>query len=124
MNGQSRAPWDGTERRQTLSEDRISLMIEESVSEALGKSESRIMAHFDVKAGQFHTALQKMITDAFPGGDLRRHHDYHEREENDARRWEKLKAGIVENTLKGGAWALLVFIAMSIWEHVKALVAK
>lgn len=125
MNTPTRPSWDGTERRRSqLNESKVSLMIEESVAEELGKTEIRIMAHFDVKAAQFHTALKALTDDAFPKGDPRSHRDYHETVMTAADRWQRIRSSLIENTLKGVAWCMLGFVAMSIWEHVKVLVAK
>lgn len=120
-----RVGWDGVERRQRqLDEARVSLMIEESVADELGKTETRIMHHFDTKAAQFHTALKSLVDDAFPNADPRGHREYHATVMTAAERWQRIRTSIIENTLKGVAWVALGFVALSIWDHVKVLVAK
>lgn len=109
--------WEGEERRQAqhVTEDRVSLMIEEAVSEALAKHETRMLTHIDVKFGQLH----KLITDAFPNGDPHGHRMAHEAQIRSATDWSRLKTMLIEKLLSAGLLAGVVWLALVAWEAIK-----
>jgi len=94
-----------------LTEDRVALMIEGAVADALAKHETRMVSHFDVKFGQ----LNKLIGDAFPGGDPHYHRMFHERMIRDADGWAKLKHELIGKFLTGGLWVAAGWLALAVW---------
>ena len=110
------------ERRRTpaITEAQIALMVEEEVERRLAKFEDKIIAHMDVKFGQMH----KMFSDAFPDGDPHGHRMYHERSIKTADQWSKFKMGLVDKLAAGGAWAILGFVALALWDYFKREVQR
>lgn len=113
--------YDGRERRSGgLTEDRVALMIQEAVSEALRAHEQHLTAHMD---RQF-ALLKQSFSDAFPGGDPHGHRIAHEKQIADQTGWDKLKLGVVEKVINGGVWAAVVFIALAGWDFLKREVLR
>ncbi len=109
-------PYDGPERRtDTLTEDRVKLMIAEAVQQALTNHEQHLTAHMDK---QF-AALRQTFAEAFPGGDPHGHRIAHEKAIANASWWDKVKSDAFAKTASLGLWAALVFLAVGVWEHVK-----
>lgn len=109
--------YHGPERRvQQLTEDRVALMIEEAVDEAMNKHEAKMGAMI---RNEFNT-LQELFKSAYPGGDPHGHRIAHEKAIATAGKWDKLKDGIIEKLLTGGLWGMLIFIALSVWDRVKS----
>ena len=106
----------GPERRiKQLTEDRVALMIEEAVDESMTKHEAKMTAMI---RNEFNT-LQDLIKSAFPNGDPHGHRIAHEKAIASAGKWDKLKDGILEKLLTGGMWAMVVFVALSVWDRIK-----
>lgn len=113
--------YDGPERRNnSLTEDRVTLMIQEAVSKALTAHEQQLMAHMD---RQF-AALRQSFSEAFPGGDPHGHRIAHEKAIRNASWWEKVKSEAFTKTATAGLWAVIVFLCIAIWEHLKNEVRK
>lgn len=113
--------YDGRERRSgQLTEDRVALMIQEAVSEALKNHEQHLLLHID---RQFAT-LRQSFGDAFPGGDPHGHRIAHEQQIANAHTWGKVRQGVVEKVASGGIWAAILFGALAIWEAVKREVGR
>lgn len=109
-------PYPGPERRvQQITEDRVALLIEEAVDDAVTKHEAKMTAMIK---NEFNT-LQELIKSAFPNGDPHGHRVAHEKAIASAGKWDKLKDGLIEKLLTGGVWALLIFIGMSVWDRIK-----
>lgn len=114
-------PYEGRERRSdTLTEDRVALMIQEAVSEALKNHEQHLLLHIDK---QF-AALKQSFGDAFPDGDPHGHRIAHEKAITDASNWSKVRQSVVEKVASGGIWAGLLFGALAVWEAFKREVGK
>ncbi len=107
-------------RAAALTEDKVSLMIEESVADALAKHESRMILHIDTKFGQLH----KFIADAFPDGDPHGHRIAHEKQIKSADAWDKFRFGLFEHVAKGGALLVIGYVALALWDAFKAGVHK
>jgi hypothetical protein len=106
----------GPERRQAaLTEDKVALMIQEAVSKALTTHEQHLTLHMDK---QF-SLLRQAFNDAFPGGDPHGHRLAHERQIANASWWEKTKSDAFSKVTAAGLWAVVVFMAVSAWEHIK-----
>jgi len=57
--------------------------------------------------------------DAFPGGDPHGHRLAHERQIANASWWEKTKSDAVSKVTAAGLWAVVVFLCVAAWEHIK-----
>jgi hypothetical protein len=114
-------PYEGPERRQdTLTEDRVKLMIQEAVQTALTAHEQHLMAHMDK---QF-AALRASFAEGFPGGDPHGHRVAHERLIANASWWDKTKSDAASKVAAGGFWMVMGFIAFAVWEHFKSELRK
>lgn len=108
--------YSGPERRQAaLTEDRVALMIQEAVSKALTQHEQHLTTHMD---RQF-ALLRQSFADAFPNGDPHGHRLAHERYIAKATWWEKAKGDAFSKLTAAGAWAIVAFLAVAAWEHIK-----
>jgi len=106
----------GPERRQAaLTEDKVALMIQEAVSKALTQHEQHLTTHMDK---QF-ALLQKTFSEAFPGGDPHGHRIAHEKAIAKAGWWDKTKSDAFSKLASAGLWAIVVFLAIAAWEHIK-----
>lgn len=113
--------YEGRERRaNNLTEDRVALMIQEAVSEALKSHEQHLKSHID---SQF-AALKQSFADAFPGGDPHGHRVAHEHQITNATNWDKLKLKIVEQIATGGIWAAAGFALLALWDAIKREITK
>ena len=101
--------------QQPLTEDRVTLMIQEAVQKALAAHEQHLMLHMDK---QF-ALLKQSFADAFPGGDPHGHRLAHEKAIRNATWWEKAKSEAFTKTATAGLWAVVVFMAIAAWEHIK-----
>jgi hypothetical protein len=111
----------GPERRQAaLTEDKVALMIQEAVSKALTTHEQHLTLHMDK---QF-ALLRQSFADAFPGGDPHGHRIAHERQIANASWWDKTKSDAVSKVTAAGLWAVVVFLCVAAWEHIKAEARK
>lgn len=107
---------EATERKQgTLTEDRVALMIEQAVQTALKAHEQHLTTHMDK---QFALLRQSFI-DAFPGGDPHGHRIAHEKMIQTATWWERAKGDAFSKVASAGVWAVVVFLAIAAWEHIK-----
>ena len=110
-------PYEGPERRATnLTEDRVKLMIAEAVQQALASHEQHLMQHMD---RQF-ALLRASFAEAFPGGDPHGHRIAHEKAIANATWWDKTKSDAVSKVTAAGLWAVVVFLAVAAWEHIKS----
>jgi len=108
--------YDGPERRsEAITEDRVKLMIQEAVQQALTAHEQHLVTHMD----QQFKALRQTFTDAFPGGDPHGHRLAHEKAIAKAGWWDKVKSDAFAKTASLGLWAVVVFLAIGVWEHIK-----
>lgn len=108
--------YGGPERRTgALTEDKVALMIQEAVSKALAAHEQHLTLHMDK---QF-ALLQKSFSDAFPGGDPHGHRLAHEKAIANASWWDKAKSDAFSKLTAAGVWAVVVFLAVAAWEHIK-----
>lgn len=106
----------GPERRQAaLTEDRVALMIEQAVQAALKSHEQHLMLHMDK---QF-ASLQHTFAAAFPGGDPHGHRLAHEKAIAKAGWWDRAKSDAFSKVAGAGLWAVVVFLAIAAWEHIK-----
>lgn len=106
----------GPERRNgALTEDRVALMIQEAVSKALVTHEQHLTLHMD---RQF-ASLKQTFADAFPGGDPHGHRLAHEKAIANASWWDKAKSDAFAKLTAAGLWAVVVFLAVAAWEHIK-----
>ncbi len=107
-----------------LTEDRVALMIEESISESMTRHEARMVA---LIKNEFNTLGDKFTQDfknAFPGGDPHGHRIAHEKQIKDATRWDALKADFISKAFTTGLMAALFFVLAAAWESVKSEVKK
>lgn len=108
--------YNGPERRQApLTEDRVALMIQEAVHKALAAHEQHLKLHID---SQF-ASLKQTFADAFPGGDPHGHRMAHEKAIAKAGWWEKAKSDAFSKLAAAGVWAVVMFLAVAAWEHIK-----
>lgn len=63
--------------------------------------------------------MAKTLVGAFPGGDGESHRRYHELVIKREERKEKLHQAIIEKTLTSLIWALLVSLALAVWNSLK-----
>lgn len=107
-------------RAHALTEERVALMIEEAVDDAMSKHEQRMTSMFKSEFGQLHT----LISAAFPNGDVHGHKIAHEKAIRDAGRWDQLKADFISTAFRTGLMAALGFVLIAVWEHFKSEVKK
>jgi hypothetical protein len=113
--------YSGPERRKAaLTEDKVALMIQDAVSAALKSHEQHLTAHMDK---QF-SMLRQTFADAFPGGDPHGHRIAHEKAIANASWWDKAKSDAFSKVTAAGLWAIVVFLAVAAWEHIKAEAKK
>jgi hypothetical protein len=111
----------GPERRKGgITEDRVQVLIQEAVSKALAAHEQHLTAHMD---NQFK-ALRQSFADAFPGGDPHGHRIAHEKAIANASWWDKAKGDAFSKVTAAGLWAIVVFLAVAAWEHIKSEAKK
>lgn len=106
---------DEERHQESLTEDRVALMIQEAVQTALQSHEQHLMLHMD---RQF-ASLRQTFSEAFPGGDPHGHRLAHERAIAKAGWWDKAKSEAFAKVASAGLWAIVVFLAIAAWEHVK-----
>ncbi|NBW08737.1 MAG: hypothetical protein EBR82_12010 [Caulobacteraceae bacterium] len=104
----------------TVTEDKISLMIELAVSDALQTHEKKMFHRIDEKFNQ----LNETIKSAFPSGDVHGHRVAHEKENEQKEGWKKLKAELLSKFLSAGLWVATGWLAYSIWQSFKHEVLK
>ena len=108
--------YEGPERRtEALTEDRVKLMIQSAVQQALATHEQHLMAHMD---RQF-ALLKQTFSDAFPDGDPHGHRLAHERFIANATWWERVKGDAASKLATAGIWAVAGFLALAAWEYFK-----
>lgn len=108
--------YEGPERRaNALTEDRVQIMIQTAVQKALDAHEQHLVAHMDK---QFF-ALRQTFAEAFPGGDPHGHRLAHEQQIANASWWDRIATEAISKTVTAGVWAMIVFFAISAWEHIK-----
>ncbi len=90
-------------------------MIQTAVADALKSHEQHLTLHMDK---QF-SLLRQAFNDAFPGGDPHGHRLAHERQIANASWWEKTKSDAFSKVTAAGLWAVVVFMAVAAWEHIK-----
>lgn len=108
--------YEGPERRDSaITEDRVQLMIATAVQKALTEHEQHLVAHMD---RQF-AMLRQSFADAFPSGDPHGHRIAHEKAIANATWWDKTKSDAVSKVTAAGLWAVVVFLCVAAWEHIK-----
>lgn len=116
MSPASDPPYAGPERRQApLTTDRVALMIETAVAAALERHEARMLEHIDDKFQGVH----KLVSSAFPDGDVHGHRLAHERKIQETESWNKLKAEVLSKFLSGGLWVAVGWLALAVWQSFK-----
>lgn len=109
--------YEGPERRaEPLTEDKVQLMIQSAVQQALASHEQHLMAHMD---RQF-AGLRQSFAEAFPGGDPHGHRLAHEKAIATENWWNKAKSDAFAKVAAAGVWACVVFLAVAAWEHLKS----
>ena len=109
-------PYDGPERRtEAITEDRVKLMIADAVQQALASHEQHLVMHMDK---QF-ALLRQSFAEAFPGGDPHGHRIAHEKAIAKATWWDRAKSDAFSKVASAGIWAVVVFLAVAAWEHLK-----
>lgn len=68
--------------------------------------------------------LEKRFADAFPGGDHVGHCRYHELMIEDITAKKRLRQAVLEKTVAGLVWALIVGFAIASWEWFVHMVRK
>ena len=113
--------YTGPERRlNALTEDRVQLMIQTAVQQALTTHEQHLVQHMD---RQF-ALLKQAFADGFPGGDPHGHRIAHERLIANAGWWDKAKSDAFAKVASAGLWAIVVFLCIAAWEHIKSEARK
>lgn len=108
--------YDGPERRtEVLTEDKVKLMISVAVRQALTEHEQHLTTHMDK---QF-ALLKQTFADAFPSGDPHGHRLAHEKAIAKATWWDKTKSDAYAKLAAAGLWAVVAFLAVAAWEHLK-----
>lgn len=107
-------------RSSALTEERVSLMIEEAIEDALTKHEDQMRTFIKGEFGQLHA----LITAAFPNGDVHGHKVAHEKQIKDANRWDQLKSDFISKAFTTGMMGAVGFLLIAAWEHLKAEVKK
>lgn len=107
-------------RAHVLTEEKVSLMIEEAVEDALTKHEEQMRTFIKGEFGQLHS----LISAAFPNGDVHGHKIAHEKAIRDANRWDQIKADFIGTAFKTGLMAAIGFMLVAAWESIKNEVKK
>jgi len=66
--------------------------------------------------------VEKRWAKAFPGGDHEGHRRYHEVMIEELHEKRQLRKAIMEKTVAGLVWAILVGVALACWNYLKAAV--
>jgi len=103
-----------------MTEDRVQLLIQQAVSKALSEHEQHLTLHMD---RQF-ALLKQSFNDAFPGGDPHGHRLAHEKAIANATWWDKAKGDAFSKVTAAGLWAIVVFLCVAAWEHIKSEAKK
>lgn len=103
-----------------LTEEKVSLMIEEAVDAGLKSHEEEMRKFIKGEFGQLHA----LITAAFPGGDVHGHKIAHEKAIRDANRWDQIKADFITKAFTTGMMGAIGFLLIAAWESVKSEVRK
>ena len=113
--------YDGPERREdALTEDRVRLLIQQAVTQAMQTHQAQVLAHMD----QQFAGLKQTFASAFPEGDPHGHRIAHEKVIRNAGWWDKIKSEAISKTMTGGLWVFIAFIALSVGEHIKSEARK
>lgn len=129
--------WDGIDRRQQFTrrhpEDPNAAFLE-YISGQLECVNAKLNAiHIDNINHKSETAVIKQdvesIKKAFPknsdgNADIDGHHDYHWKLVESAKTWNDIWVDVRKKLFGGIAWAIVVFVAYSVWESVKQEVKK
>ena len=68
--------------------------------------------------------LYETVTRAFPSGDIDGHRRYHEVMISDIESRKKLTQAIIEKTISGLIWSLVVGLGISIWHELLRALGK
>ena len=99
-----------------LTEDRVRLLINEAITAALERHETKMMEHLDSGFGK----ISDSFAAAFPNGDTHGHRLAHEKAIRDAGGWAKLKAEVIGKFLSAGLWVAAGFMVAAVWQSVMA----
>jgi hypothetical protein len=105
-----------SEHLNPLTEDRVRLLINESLSTALTAHEAKMMGHLDSGFDR----LSQTFASAFPGGDPHGHRLAHEKAIRAATGWDRLKSDVMSKVLTAGLWAAAGFLAFAVWEAIRS----
>jgi hypothetical protein len=70
---------------------------------------------------RLHIDLEKRFAAAFPGGDHIGHCRYHDLMIEDIATRKRLHEAIMQKTMAGLVWAVVIVIGVSIWQWIKSL---
>lgn len=68
--------------------------------------------------------MERRFVEAFPGGDYAAHCTYHELMIEDIRSRKRLRQAVMEKTITGLVWGLLVGVAIACFEYARSLIVK
>lgn len=103
-----------------VTEDRVRLLIEKAVADALNRHEQKMIQHMDVKFVQ----LNATVMSAFPNGDPHGHRLAHEKAIRNADGWEKLKGELITKLATSGMWAAGAWVIYILWQAFKESIHK
>jgi hypothetical protein len=107
-------PYHGPERRDGhMTEDRVRLLIQQTVDNSMKVHEARIEQLIKVEFGKMETLFKS----AFPEGDPYGHRAAHEKQIRDATKWDKIKAEFISKAFSTGILAAVGFALIAVWEH-------
>lgn len=86
-----------------------------------------LLAHIDqmrAEQREFQEEMRKFVSSAYPDGDIDGHKSYHaaliEREKRRAKLWD----AVIEKSLAGFVWFLLVTVGIALWNYLKFEIKK
>jgi hypothetical protein len=110
------AEYVGPERRgSVLTEEKVQLMIEQTLASALKSHEVQITSHMDKQFAE----LKASFALAFPMGDPHGHRIAHEKAIRDATAWDRIKADAIGKVITGGFLVAVGWLALAVWEAFK-----
>lgn len=99
-----------------LTEDRVRLLINESLS----RHEQRVLQHIDRQFNTVHDTLKS----AFPNGDPHGHRLAHEKYMQDKAAWDKFKAELISKVATAGFISALMWMLLVVWQAIKESIYK
>lgn len=78
----------------------------------------------DVEFKDWREDMERRFAEAFPGGDHVGHCRYHSIMIESIEERRRLRRAVMEKTIAGLVWGVLVFLGLAAWHYVKSQIGK